>query len=214
MLASGVILAGGASRRMGRDKAWVELGGRALVQRVMDSLSTVCQEIVVVANTQEPYRQFDVQLTQDIIPGKGSLGGIYSGLHLARYDRAIVVACDMPFLNPALLGYMLTLADEYDVVIPSARDESKPKEWTTRRLTAKNSDLHPLHAVYSKNCLDPIAARLKTDDLRLIGFYPDVQVRIVSTVEVEQFDPKHLSLFNANTPEQLTLAEKLLAEHT
>ncbi len=238
--ASGIILAGGASRRMGHDKAWVELGGRALVRRVMDRLGTVCREIVIVANNQEPYRQLDARLTSDIVPGKGSLGGIYSGLSVARYEHAVVVACDMPFLNTSLLAYMLSLAGEADVVIPSARDASrspkpsgpeearagrmgvsrgtpelehrKNKPQPANRPTAKDSDLHPLHAVYSRRCLDPIAARLNSDDLRMISFYPEVRVRVVSTAEVDRFDPRHLSLFNVNTPEQLALAETWLEQ--
>ena len=207
---SGIILAGGSSRRMGRDKAWVELGGKALVRRVIDRLRLVCEDVIIVAGDLEPFISLDVRLTGDLFPGKGSLGGIYSGLTAALHNAAIVVGCDMPFLNRRLLGYMLALAGEYDVVIPSATDPSKPKPAVAKQLTAKDADLHPLHAAYSKACREPIAARLREGDYRMISFHPDVRVRQVSAAEVERFDPKHLSLFNVNTPEQLALARELL----
>jgi molybdenum cofactor guanylyltransferase len=232
--ASGIILAGGMSRRMGRDKAWIELGGRALIQRVIERLGQVCADLIVVANNRAPFEAQPVRVVGDVLPEKGALGGIYSGLRAAQYECAIVVACDMPFLNGALLDYMLTLADEYEVVVPSAHDASKPlrpysapavrqgrKGKPTRppqreegqgsapRPTAKDSDLHPLHAVYTRRCLAPIETRLRAGDLRMISFYPDVRVRVVGEAELERFDPRRLSLFNVNTPQQLALAQTL-----
>jgi molybdopterin-guanine dinucleotide biosynthesis protein A len=222
-LCSGVILAGGASRRMGRDKAWIELDGRALVERVVQRLGDVCRETILVSGDQDPYHKLGVRVIGDTLPGKGSLGGIYSGLRAARFERAVVVACDMPFLNPALLDYMLSLAADYDVVIPSASSfrlplgsiEAEPGDSKRKLLTAKDNDLHPLHAVYSKQCLEPIKARLLEGDLRMIGFHQDVRVRVVTSAEVEQIDPDHLSLLNVNTPQDLALAESLvIMEHS
>ncbi len=225
--ASGIILAGGQSRRMGRDKAWSEFQGRALIEHVMASLEQVCAEIIVVANNQTPYRKLAARVVSDILPDHGSLGGIYSGLHAAQFDHAIVVACDMPFLNPLLLRHMLTLADEYEVVVPSAVNEWQPvhrpkyagsgagrggPDAGSKLPTAKDSNLHPLHAVYAKQCLQPIETHLRAGDLRIISFYPEVRVRVLSQIELEQLDPKHLSLFNANTPEQLALAETIAQE--
>ncbi len=213
--ASGIILAGGQSRRMGRDKAWIELQGRPLIEHVLARLEQVCAEIIVVANDQAPYAQLAARVVGDILPGHGSLGGIYSGLHAAQFERAIVVACDMPFLTPALLRHMLTLAEEHDVVVPSAANSWQPvrptrdksKERSGNLPTAKDSNLHPLHAVYAKPCLGPIEARLRAGDLRIISFYPDVRVRVLTQAELERLDSQHLSLFNANTPDQLALAE-------
>ncbi|MGB8644104.1 MAG: molybdenum cofactor guanylyltransferase [Anaerolineae bacterium] len=209
-MVSGVILAGGMSRRMGRDKAWVELAGQALIERVCAHLRELCEELVVVANDPAPYARLGARLTADVWPGKGSLGGIYSGLLSARFDQAIVVACDMPFINPDLFRYMLGLAGDYDLVIPSASDPSKPQAPKSERPTAKDLDLHPLHAVYTKTCLAPMAARLQSGDLRAISFFPDVRVRVVEPVEIERFDPQRLSLFNINTTEDLALADKLI----
>jgi molybdopterin-guanine dinucleotide biosynthesis protein A len=208
--ASGIILAGGESRRMGRDKAWIEFDGKPLIERVADALERLTSELIVVTNNPKPYERLDARLVSDMLPGNGSLGGIYSGLHAARFKYSLVVACDMPFLNPALLKYLLSLAAKYDVVIPSAPDPSKPKKEKSTKPTAKDADLHPLHAVYSKKCLTPIESALQNGDRRMISFHPAVRVRIVTQIEIEQFDPNHLSLFNANTPEELARAQTII----
>ncbi len=197
---------------MGRDKAWVELEGEPLIGRVIDRLRQACDELIIVANRQEHFEKLDVKLVRDAFPGKGSLGGIYSGLREARFDRVVAVACDMPFLNAELLEHMLALSTEFDAVIPSAPDASKPARWNSGVASAKDADLHPLHAVYTRACLGPIESRIRAGDLRMISFHPDVRLRIVSLEELERFDPRHLSLFNVNTPEQLSLAESLVQE--
>ncbi len=207
--ASGVILAGGASRRMGRDKAWVEFQGQPLVERVIARLSQVCDETIVVTNVPEPYRHLRVQVVADVLPDRLPVVGIYSGLRAAKFEHAIVVACDMPFLNPALLEYMLTLAEGYDLVIPSAWDVRDLKARTRERTSVKGCELHPLHAVYYKGCLGAIEAQLLARKRRVVDFYPEVNIRVVSTEEVNAIDPQGLSLFNANTPELLARAQLL-----
>jgi molybdenum cofactor guanylyltransferase len=218
-LCSGVILTGGASRRMGRNKAWIELGGRTLIERVLDRLGQICQETILVTGDPESYGKLETRVVGDTFPGKGSLGGIYTGLSAAQHQRAIVVACDMPFLNRNLLSYMLSVGPDFDVVIPSAPSTRRPDALSPQdsmpsgsaRPTAKDNDLHPLHAVYSKQCLGPIRTRIAEGDLRMVGFYPDVRVRVVTSSEVERWDPEHLSMFNVNTPEDLALAKSLAA---
>ncbi len=196
---------------MGRNKAWVRLAGASMIERVSARLQELCQEIIIVATDLTPYESLGLRLASDVWPGKGSLGGIYSGLLAARSEHVIAVACDMPFINVSLFRYMLSLANGYDVVIPSAPDPSKPQVPRGKLVTAKDRELHTLHAIYSKACLEPMAARLKADDLRMISFFPDVRVRVVEAAEVEQFDPEHLSLFNINTADDLQLAERLVS---
>lgn len=222
---SGLVLAGGQSRRMGRDKAFLEFEGKPLIERVIERVAKVCTRVIIVANDVDAYKQFGVQVIGDVYPGKGSLSGIYSGLQAAQEASALAVACDMPFLNEGLLRYLISLSSQYDVVIPRAADPSgktprsmrqfsnepmsQNKGKTPRRADhpiAKDSDLHPMHAIYSKRCLAPMADRLRADDLRLISFHDAVRVRVVDAGEVDQFDPKHLSFFNVNTPEDLALA--------
>lgn len=205
---------------MGRDKAFIDFDGAPLVSRVIEHVKNLCSEVILVANDAAAYARFGVRLVGDVYPGKGSLGGIFSGLKAASEDYVLAVACDMPFLNEELLRYMISLAPQFDVVIPRAHDPSgktprtvrgeKPgnqKSPRTDQPIAKERDLHPMHAIYSKNCLVSMEERLRTDDLRLIGFHGAVRVRMVETDEVDRFDPEHWSFFNVNTLEDLIVAK-------
>ncbi len=187
------MLAGGLSRRLGRDKAWEVIGGMPLLQRVVDIVAGVVGETLVVSTpgvAERPLRsRLGLRRLEDLSPGKGSLGGIYTGLCHASSSQCLVVACDMPFLNPRLLLHLLELAPGYDVVIPVVAGH-----------------LEPLHAVYSKGCLGPIRALLERGNLKVIDFLPQVRVRVVAGAEIDRFDPWHLSFFNVNTEEDLEWA--------
>ncbi len=225
---SAVILAGGESRRMGREKAFVELGGVPLVKRVIEGVAPICTEIIFVTNDAARYTQFGYRTVADVYPGKGSLGGIFSGLQAAREEYALAVACDMPFLNPKLLSYLFSLAPSFDVVIPRAKDPSssaprlherfgaavQKRPRSADRPIAKETNLQPMHAVYSKNCVPAMQTRLLENDLRAIGFHDLVRVRVVEPAEVDRFDPQHLSFFNANTPEDLETARAFVEKAT
>ncbi len=210
--ASGIIVAGGASRRMGRDKAFIDLQGRPLIARVLDRVQAVCSETIIVSNNREAFAEYGVEVIGDAYPGKGSLGGIFTGLQAAREPLALAVACDMPFLDERLLRHLISLAPGFDVVIPHAPDPSSTlvapnvAAPSLRRPTARQRALHPLHAVYAKSCLEAMQARLQEGDLRAIGFLETLNVRIVEAQEIDQFDPRHLSFFNVNTPEDLAAA--------
>lgn len=210
---SAIILAGGQSRRMGRDKAFLELDGKPLIAHVIERVTRVCTDAMIIANDAPAYARFGLPVIGDVYPGKGSLGGIYSGLQAAHTPYVLAVACDMPFLNDALLRHLISLAPQADVIVPRARDLSSKVPHRTQRakLLAKEIDLHPLHAVYSKNCLESIRTQLLADDLRIIGFYDMVRVRVVEPEEIDQFDPQHLSFFNANTPDDFGFAKSLLS---
>ncbi|MBI5878638.1 MAG: molybdenum cofactor guanylyltransferase [Chloroflexi bacterium] len=204
---TGIILAGGRSRRMGRDKALMELGGRALIGRVIDMLQTICADIVLVTNSPEAYRAFGLAMIPDALPNAGSLGGLYSGLVAIRTELAIAVACDMPFLNGRLLEHLVSLADGYDAVVP---DLSTGAVLEAASQTAKQIDLHPLHAVYRRTCIEPMAAQVQSGDLRLIGYFDRVRVRAVRRDEVVPYDPALRSFINVNTPDEWAQAEALL----
>ena len=225
---SAVILAGGQSRRMGRDKAFIDLGGVPLVARVIERVEPLCTEIILVTNEAAAYEQFGCRIVADVYPGKGSLGGIFSGLQAAREQYALAVACDMPFLNRGLLSYLISLAPSFDVVIPRAEDQSgkaprfpdrdgattRKRAWPADRPIAKETNLHPMHAIYSRNCSAAMQTRLRENDLRAIGFHDLVRVRVVEAAEVDRFDPQHLSFFNANTPQDLEAARVLFDKAT
>jgi len=193
---SGIVLAGGQSRRLGTDKAFVKVGGVALIERVTDRIRQICDDVTIVTNDPERYRYLGLPLVGDLWPGMGALGGIYSGLASIRHERGLVVGCDMPFLDLGLLRYMMLLSADYDVVIP--------------RLDGL---LEPLHAIYSRRCLGPIADLLRAGDRRIVDFFDQVRVRYVEPAEAAIFDPQGLSYFNVNTPEDLAQAEQLASRH-
>lgn len=122
-------------------------------------------------------------------PTVGSLGGIFTGLTQVECQWAVVVACDMPFLNPALLRQILSLRDGHDVVVPIL--DGRPE--TT-------------HTIYAKTCLPHIQRRLRSGDFKIARFFDEVKVRYVSQETIEQRDPQHLSFFNVNTEEDLQRA--------
>ena len=190
---TGVLLAGGNSSRMGRNKALMTLAGRRLVDRVLAVLSSVLDDLLMVTNSPELYADLGVRMVPDVVAGKGALGGIHSALHHAAAPHCLVVACDMPFLNADFLRYIVDQRATYDVVVPIA--DGRPQ---------------PLHAVYGKACLQPIARRLESDRLHVVGFFPDVRVREVTAQELAAFDPEGLSFRNLNTPEEFADAESRL----
>jgi molybdopterin-guanine dinucleotide biosynthesis protein A len=219
---SGIILAGGESRRMGQDKAFLQVGGRLLIDRVLEAVGRIADDVIIVTNSPEKYADYPVRLVRDAYPGTGVLGGIYTGLLVAEHPCGLVVACDMPFLNVELLQYMARQIEQYDVVMPyvgEVQRSTNPRSTTLRPAlrqaqegpqdTAKARDLHPLHAIYCKRCLEPIERAIGRGDLRAIAFLPEVRVRFVGRQEIDRFDPEHCCFFNANTPEELRYAREL-----
>lgn len=189
---TGVILAGGRSSRMGTTKALLEVGGRRLIEGVVEALRGLFSPVLIITNTPELYEYLGVKAVSDLLPGKAVLGGIYTGLRLASSEQAFFAACDMPFLNPALIAFLKEEAKGVDVVIPNAVGE-----------------LHTLHAIYSKSCLPFIEELIQADRLKVTGFLPHVKVKVIGEEVIRRFDPDLLSLFNVNTPEDLALAKRL-----
>lgn len=202
MPVSGVILAGGGSRRMGQDKALLQVGGQRLIDRVAGLVGQVVDEVVVVAADPARYRSDNWRVVADAFPGAGSLGGLYTGLQAARHAYVIAVAVDMPFVNPDVLRYLIKVGREWDATIPRIA----PHDLTARpgrdghAPTAKDTDLQPLHAIYHRRTAEAIRRCIREGDLRLISFLPLVRVRLVAAEEIAALDPDGLSFFNANTP--------------
>jgi molybdopterin-guanine dinucleotide biosynthesis protein A len=193
------ILAGGKSLRMGQDKSTVHFQGEALVQRVINRLIGLATEVIIIAPRTQEFLSFGFKVTEDLIPGRGSLGGLYTAFVTAAHDAVAVVACDMPFVNADLMAYQqkILISDNYDVVVPSS---------------AKG--LEPLHAIYLRTTsLPPVKEALDAGKQRLISWYPRVNVRILTQEETKPFDPRGLLFLNVNTPDELSLAEKLADEH-
>ena len=192
---SGVVMAGGKSRRFGQDKAQVRLMGQPLLFRVAELLMTVCQELIVVGPPERKLLLPEARVIQDSFPDAGPLSGLHAALNRARHRWSIVVACDMPLLNPALLRYLLSLREGYDVVLPSHGGYTQH-----------------LHAAYSKNCLPHIEAQLAKGDYKIDRFFPAVRVRYVDEPELRLYDELLRSFFNVNTPEALAEVEAQMAE--
>jgi molybdopterin-guanine dinucleotide biosynthesis protein A len=186
-----IILAGGKSTRLGRNKVVEKIGNHSLIERVVTRLSSLKTDLIIVAAKESSIPQLinypGLKRINDIYPGRGSLGGVYTGLIVSETLFNLVVACDMPFLNLDLLRYMISLAEGYDVVIPKT----------------KNDILEPLHAVYSKNCISAIDMLIERDRFSILELFPLVKVRYLEKAEVERFDPEHLSFFNINTEADL-----------
>jgi molybdopterin-guanine dinucleotide biosynthesis protein A len=194
-----IVLAGGKGLRLGRDKTLEVIGKSNLLQRVVSQLSSFNSNIIVVVARGRSLSQFSryprFRIVTDIYPGKGALGGIHAGLTASSSQYNLVVACDMPFLNQALLQYMVQLSPGFDLVVPRVGD------W-----------VEPLHAVYSKDCLTPIERLLNQGEIRVRALFELVKVRYIEGDEISRFDPKHLSFFNVNTEADLERAQQLLKE--
>lgn len=181
---------------MGANKAFAQVGGRPIIERVIERVRPLVDDLVIVANTPAEYAHLGLPVFTDLIPGKGPLGGLYTAIRQARGDYTLTVSCDQPFLNPALLRFLLDLRHGgYDVIVPLNR-ESYPQS---------------MHTVYGKGCLEPIRRCLDAGHLKVIGFYADVRVRAVLGEEIDRFDPQRLSFLNVNTPDDLAEAERLAA---
>jgi molybdenum cofactor guanylyltransferase len=191
------VLAGGRGTRLGQDKALLPLpDGRPLVAHVVARLAPLVAEVVVVATDGERFGPLPARVVPDVLPDGGALGGIYSGLAAARQEHSLVVACDMPALSLPLLRHLLGQPRDFDVLLP--------------RLASGQAE--PLHAVYSKACLEPIRRQLAAGRHRLISFHGEVRVRYVEEAELRDYDPELRSFFNVNTPADLAELTRLLRE--
>ena len=190
---AGAVMAGGKSRRLGRDKALLSVNGETLLQRALRTLAEVTSRQLVVGPPERRTQAGAAMVVSDAFPDSGPLGGIYTALQAADADRVLVVACDMPFLNVELLRYLCDQTDDYDVVLPRVGGRGEQ-----------------LHAVYGRACLEPIRRRLERGDLKIDRFFGEVRVRTVDEDELRRFDPELRSFHNINTTEDWAEAEALL----
>ena len=189
-----VIQAGGASSRMGQDKALMPFLGRPLVERIVARLADLGDEVLVTTNRPHDYAFLNLPLFSDLMPGLGALGGLYTALQAAKHALVAVVACDMPFVDPNLLRAQIDLLEREgaDVVIPRS-DEG----------------FEPLHAIYRREtCLPAVKAALDRGDRKMISWFDAVKVRVMTMEEVAAVDPGFRSFINVNSPEEFKRAEQ------
>ncbi|MDY6912522.1 MAG: molybdenum cofactor guanylyltransferase, partial [Chloroflexota bacterium] len=170
---------------------------KKLLDRVIGHLNELGQEVILVLAQQQSNPCSDcsqqVKIARDQLRGKGPLVGIYSGLKASGDEYSMVVACDMPFLNIGLINYMIGLAPDFDIVIPRVGEL-----------------VEPLHAVYSRNCLNIMEKMIGSGNLKISNLLEQTRVRYVEKEEIDRFDPEHLSFFNINTPDDVEKAEKII----
>ncbi len=183
---TGIILSGGRSTRMGENKAFIEIEGAPIVSRIHNLFKELFKEVVIVTNQQELFKNFDSKIYSDLLPNKGVLGGLYTGLFFSTFHYSFCVACDMPFIKKSLVQYIIKNIDGEDVVVPRTID-----------------GLQPMHAVYSKNCLDPIINIIEQGKYKIIDIYNRVNVKIIEEKYFISIDPFRESFINVNTPEEL-----------
>ena len=189
-----VVLAGGKGSRLGGvDKALLEIGGRRTIDRVLGAFNGLATDVVAVVNEDRLADVAGIRRIGDPEPHAGVLPALRAALAAAREPLCLLVACDMPFLQPALLHRLVELAEGYDVVIPHVEGQ-----------------LQPMHAVYRRDrCSVAIEDSLARGRRRMIAFLDAVRVRTVSEEEVRSLDPALRSFINVNTPEDLARARQL-----
>lgn len=191
-----IVLAGGKSQRLGRNKAIEQFGEKPLIQHVIDIVSQIDKDILVVAASRDqlPPLAPDIKIATDCCnPGSAALIGLYTGLKEADSFYSLVVGCDMPYLNIKLLRHIISVADGFDAAIPRIKNF-----------------IEPLHAVYSKNCLEPLLAQIESGNLQIFPLVKKVNVRFIDEDELNRFDPQHLSFLNVNYEHDLNKARKLM----
>lgn len=193
---TGVILAGGLSTRYGgRNKAFLEVGGRRIIDRLFGLFTELFEEVILVTNRPEEFLAWDALIVSDIFPVRTSLTGIHTGLFYAGRPFAFFAACDAPFLKRGVVEAVLAaIGPQTDVVVPR---------------TAAGCE--PLCAAYSRRCLEPAAAHLRAGKFKILLALKKMRFTYVPEETLRRLDPQLLSFFNVNTPEDLAAAEALAA---
>ncbi len=180
------ILAGGLNTRMaGRNKAFLEIDGRAIVDRLIETLTPLFPQVVIVTRQPELYAGRALRIVADIFQARSSLTGIHAALAHADTQWVFVCPCDAPFIQPALVRLLLDeISPQVDAVVPRIGEYYEP-----------------LCAVYARNCLAPIAAQLAREEFKITGFFRHIRVKQIGEAQLRAVDPRLRSFLNVNTPE-------------
>lgn len=196
---TGAILAGGGATRFGGTPKGLEsVGGRRVLDRLVDAFLVALGELpILVANAPEAPRWTpELRVVRDLIPGAGSLGGLYTAVETSA--PVVCVAWDMPFVPAGLIDMLASAIPETDVVIPAS---------------AGRRGVEPLCAAYAPACAAPMRRRIEAQDLRAIAFHEEVRVSILSLDTIRRFGDPDVLFFNVNTPEDLIKADRLWQRH-
>lgn len=195
---SAIVVAGGESKRLGQDKRRLRLGSsRTLLDATVATVASLTDDVVIVLSTDPAlYAGMPARVVQDPQPGAGPLNALVAGLAAIEHEFAVVVACDLPFLNRSLLQGLLSEPRDYDLLVPIRAD----------------GRLEMLHAVYGKSCLEPARQRLVDRRLKLAGLADDVRTHVVDEATLRRYDPSLRSFINVNTPDDLRVVTEMLAD--
>lgn len=188
---TGVILAGGKNRRIGTNKAFLVVNGSRIIDRTVGIFKDIFAEVIIVTNDPLAYLGQNVTIVTDILPEKGALGGLYTGLFFASHSRAFVCACDMPFIDAKFIEYMIRQIGSYDIVAPDAGDG-----W------------QPMHAIYDKKCLPEMKSQLDRGKLKITGMYKSSRTLTIRGDVIDTFDQGKKMFLNVNTYEDLQTITK------
>lgn len=188
---TGIILAGGQSRRMGQDKAFLPWGKTTLIEHVIERLRPVTDELIVAVKDARAFRHLKATVVEDCVPDAHALGGLYTGLRTACHERCFVCACDTPFVSPELVSALAGLSAGYDLVIPRS-----PR------------GLEPLHAVYARSSALPvIEGQLRRQVWDLLALVSTLRTRIVEGEALRRIDQAGWCFVNLNTEADYAMAE-------
>jgi len=189
---SAAILAGGKSRRMGRNKALLPWGGKPLIAHVYETVHPLVEDLFLVTDDPGLFDFLPCPKIPDRVPGKGPISGVDAALRHSNNPYVFVIGCDTPFLSPSLLELLAGKTEEADLVIPCGPQ-----------------GLEPLCAVYGKGCLPLIEESLRKGDFSLMALIGRLRTRNIPAEEVAEVDPGFRSFMNINTPDDFrTLTER------
>jgi len=190
---TGVILAGGSSRRMGENKALLKIGGLTLIERVYAVMDTLFSDVIIITNTPELYCSIPCRTVADIYPGAGSIAGLHAGLHASPSKWIFAAACDMPFLNTELIRLLCRRKNGFDAVVPMNCYGLR----------------EPLHALYNRSSLQVMQQTIEKGDKSILILLDQLRTRYISHQQVKMIPGGEESLRNVNTPEEFAAVREL-----
>ena len=182
---TGIILAGGSSKRYGQDKAFLKIGNTRLIDSILQEMQTVFKRVILITNEKIKYEYLEIPMFEDLVKGFGPLGGIYTGLMSIPDQAGFFVACDMPHINRQLVRYMVDIKGNHRAVVPAVADK-----------------IEPLHAIYFQSCLKPIKHLIDTKRCQVRLFFDSIPVRYVKEDEIRRFCCPSKAFLNINTPDE------------
>jgi molybdopterin-guanine dinucleotide biosynthesis protein A len=188
---TGFVVAGGESRRMGRDKALLPWGEATLLDHAVKRLEECCDTVRILCGPQPRYTDRGFLTHVDAVPGAGALGGILTGLQALQEGLGLFLAIDVPRVPVALLRHLIELSEGFDAVVP-----------------VSSTGPEPMCAVYGPGCLEPVRRQVAAGELRIIDFWSKVRLREVRTEELAAFGDPGALFLNVNTPEEYAASRR------